>query len=84
MRAKRDYHREVWTALDEQLERLYVHDPDAKGFGVYCVFWLGDNRPTAIPAPPKGMMRPQSAEEMERMLVVLTNEEARRRLRSVS
>jgi hypothetical protein len=34
---KRDYHAEVWTAIEGQLERFYTHDPEAKGFGVYCL-----------------------------------------------
>jgi hypothetical protein len=77
---KRDYHAEVWTAIQGQLERFYAHDPDAKGFGVYCVFWFGDKRPYPIPAPPNGMNRPQSAAEMERMLVGLMPQDMRQRL----
>jgi hypothetical protein len=65
---KRDYHAEVWTALMEQLERFYAHDPEAKGFGVYCVFWFGNKRPRPIPTPPNGTKSPQSAAEMEAML----------------
>lgn len=77
---KRDYHSEVWTAIQGQLERFYAHDPDAKGFGVYCVFWFGDKRPYAIPAPPNGMSRPQSAAEMEQMLIGLIPQNMRQRL----
>lgn len=77
---KRDYHAEVWTAIQGQLERFYAHDPDAKGFGVYCVFWFGDKRPQPIPAPPNGMTRPQSASEMERMLRDLVPPDMRQRL----
>lgn len=77
---KRDYHAEVWTAIQGQLERFYAHDPDAKGFGVYCVFWFGDKRPYPIPAPPNGMNRPQSAAEMEQMLVNLMPQDMRQRL----
>jgi hypothetical protein len=77
---KRDYHAEVWTALMGQLERFYSHDPEAKGFGVYCVFWFGDKRPQAIPAPPNGPARPRSASEMEGMLKALTPENMRDRL----
>jgi predicted NACHT family NTPase len=77
---KRDYHAEVWTAIQGQLERFYAHDPDAKGFGVYCVFWFGDKRPQPIPAPPNGMTRPQSAGEMERMLGDLVPPHMRQRL----
>ena len=77
---KRDYHAEVWTAIEGQLERFYAHDPDAKGFGVYCVFWFGDKRPYPIPARPNGMGRPQSAAEMEQMLVNLMPYDMRQRL----
>jgi hypothetical protein len=43
---KRDYHTDLWTAADEQLERFYAHDSEAKGFGIYGVFWFGDKRPS--------------------------------------
>jgi predicted NACHT family NTPase len=65
---KRDYHSKVWTAVEGQLERYYAHDPEAKGFGVFCVFWFGNKRPVAIPAPPAGLTRPRSASDMEQML----------------
>lgn len=65
---KRDYHPEVWTAAEQQLDRYYAHDPEANGFGVYCVFWFGEKRPSPIPAPPGSRDRPKSAEEMETML----------------
>jgi hypothetical protein len=65
---KRDYHPDVWTAPDGQLERFYAHDPEALGFGIYLVFWFGDDRPSAIPLPPDGQPRPPSATAMEAML----------------
>lgn len=77
---KRDYHAKVWTALMGQLERFYAHDPEAKGFGVYCVFWFGDKRPRPIPAPPNGLAQPRSASEMEGVLKALTPENMRDRL----
>lgn len=77
---KRDYHSEVWTAIEGQLERFYAHDPDAKGFGIFCVFWFGDKRPYPISALPSGMNQPQSAAEMERMLVDLMRKDMRQRL----
>jgi len=64
---KRDYHRDIWTAPDLQLERFYAHDPEALGFGVYLVFWFGGQRPTQLPLPP-GEQRPISSAEMETML----------------
>ena len=77
---KRDYHAEVWTAIEGQLERFYAHDPEAKGFGVYVVFWFGTKRPKPIPAPPNGMQRPPTPAEMEVMLQSLLPEDMRKRL----
>lgn len=78
---KRDYHAEVWTAVEQQLERFYVHDPEAKGFGIYCVFRFGDKRqPNTIPLPPKGLARPRSASEMEQMLKDLLLEDKKKKL----
>jgi hypothetical protein len=68
---KRDYNAKVWRAMTGQLERFYAHDPDAKGFGIYVVFWFGEKRPTNFPTPPNGMERPKTAAEMEAMLVAL-------------
>jgi hypothetical protein len=65
---KRDYHADLWTAADAQLERFYAHDPEAKGFGIYCVFWFGDRRPRPIPKHPDGFNPPRSAPELEQML----------------
>ncbi len=56
---KRDYHSDVWTAPDCQLERFYAHDPEALGFGIYLVFWFGDGRPSAIPDPARWSAAPR-------------------------
>ena len=77
---KRDYHPDVWSAAEQQLDRFYAHDPEARGFGVYCVFWFGDKRAREIAAPPGGLSRPQSAGEMEQMLRNLLPENVRARI----
>lgn len=77
---KRDYHTDVWSAAEGQLDRFYTSDPEAKGFGVYGVFWFGEKRPSVIPAPPKGMSRPGSAAEMVEMFRELIPREKQSRL----
>jgi hypothetical protein len=54
---KRDYHADLWTATDQQLERFYVHDPEAKGFGIYGVLWFGHKRPSPCPNTRMGSNR---------------------------
>jgi hypothetical protein len=77
---KRDYHADVWSAAETQLDRFYTIDPEAKGFGVYGVFWFGDKRGAPLLAPHRGLPRPQSAAEMESMLRGLLPEEKRDRI----
>ena len=77
---KRDYHADVWSAAETQLDRFYTIDPEAKGFGVYGVFWFGDKRGSPIPKPPRGLRQPQSAAEMEATLRELLPEEKRDRI----
>jgi hypothetical protein len=65
---KRDYHADLWTAADQQLERFYAHDPEAKGFGIYGVLWFSDKRTSPMPKHPDGLKQPKSAAELEQML----------------
>jgi hypothetical protein len=51
---KRDYHPDLSTAPEQQLEGFYAHDPEAKGFGIYGVLWFGEKRPSPIPKYPNG------------------------------
>jgi hypothetical protein len=77
---KRDYHPDLWSAAEAQLERFYTRDPDAKGYGIYVVFWFSEKRPTPIAAPPGNVSRPRSASEMEEMLLSLIPAEKRSRI----
>jgi hypothetical protein len=77
---KRDYHADLWTAADQQLERFYAHDPEAKGFGIYGVFWFGDKRPSRIRKHPDELRLPTSAAELEQMLLARIPVERRNRL----
>ena len=63
---KRSCHRDVWTAVEEQLIAKYTRDPDAEGFGIYLVFWFGD---TSVCQPTKcGNWRPKAADEVRQRL----------------
>jgi hypothetical protein len=65
--AKRHFHEDIWNAASTQLQG-YTADPGADGFGIYLVFWFGnDANPT--PARPGGGLGPISAIELEAMLV---------------
>jgi hypothetical protein len=77
---KRDYHRDVWTAAEQQLERFYTYDPEAKGFGLYCVFWFGEGSKHKLALPPRGLPRPASSAEMECILRELLPEGYKRRI----
>jgi hypothetical protein len=65
---KRDYHADVWTAAQSQLERAYTRDPNTSGYGIYLVLWFGDDRPRPMPRPPGDASRPATWMEMEEML----------------
>ncbi len=55
---KRDIHPDLWHAATTQLDRFYTIDPEAKGFGVYGVFWFGSRRRGSIPRAPDGQQAP--------------------------
>lgn len=66
MEVKRHFHPDIWGAASTQLQN-YTADPDADGFGIYLVFWFGnDINPT--PARHDGSVGPRSASELESML----------------
>jgi hypothetical protein len=65
--AKRHFHEDVRIAASTQLQG-YTADPGADGYGIYLVFWFGnDAGPTA--SRPDGGTGPRSAIEMETMLI---------------
>jgi hypothetical protein len=67
--AKREDHKEVWTAWREQLQGLYTIDPAAQGRGIYLVYWFGLEPKSAPPVDGnQRSIKPQSATEMQAML----------------
>lgn len=69
---KGQWHNDLWTAAETQLDRQYASDWRADRYGIYLVFWFGRSvadrkKPKA---PPKGIAAPNTADEMQ---VALTN-----------
>jgi hypothetical protein len=77
---KRDHHPDIWIAAESQLDRFYTRDPEASGFGIYGVFWFGGKRKGVIPAPPHGLTRPKTAEQMQHLLRSLLPQEKRAKI----
>ena len=62
---KRDYHRELWKTIHQQLIPFYTISPETEGRGLYLVLWFNFKR---LPTHPQGLPPPKSAIELEEML----------------
>ena len=72
---KKSSHRDLWSAMRDQLLAHYTQDPATDGYGIYLVFWFGTD---STPPPPDGPP-PRSGRELERRLSEsLSAAEARR------
>ncbi len=70
---KKSRHRDLWSAMKNQLIAQYMQDSDASGYGIYLVFWFGQER-----CQPGPSGRPKSAADLEKKLRdTLSPEEAR-------
>ena len=77
---KRNDHRDLWSALRNQLIAQYTNHPGADGYGIYLVFWFGKE----YTQPPPSGKRPVSASEFqERLKKEATLSEAEERKISV-
>jgi len=65
---KRHYNAEVWTAPRKQLKEKYTIDPASEGYGIYLVFWFGEDKGRRLLAIPTGVTRPKTAAEMQSAL----------------
>jgi hypothetical protein len=77
---KRDGHPELWVAAKNQLERLYTRDPQARGYGLYLVFYFGTGRGCSITPHPEGALLTDSLEDLERALSASVPAEHRDRI----
>ncbi|MCQ8116909.1 NACHT domain-containing protein [Methylomonas rosea] len=62
---KRDYHRELWKTIHQQLIPRYTISPETEGRGLYLVLWFNFKR---LPTHPQGLPPPKSAAELEERL----------------
>lgn len=72
---KKDRHRELWSAIRNQLIEQYTRDIDTGGYGIYLVFWFGEG---GLPSPPSGTRPANPRELQERLEATLTEDEALR------
>lgn len=70
LEAKGQWHSDVWTASQTQLDQTYTIDHRAYGYGIYLVFWFGPDVPKRrrLHSPPRGERHPSSAQEMRDQL----------------
>ena len=72
---KKNTHPDLWQACRTQLVEQYTRDPATGGYGIYLVFWFGNNR---TQRPPSGT-RPASPQELkERLKESLSEDESRK------
>lgn len=62
---KRDYHRDLWKTIHQQLIPRYTISPETEGRGLYLVLWFNFKR---LPTHPDGLPPPKSAAKLEEML----------------
>ena len=72
---KKNGHRNLWSAMQDQLIGQYTIDPATQGYGIYLVFWFGQ-RPT--PAPPSGTLPGSPPELQEKLEATLAEDQARK------
>ena len=72
---KKNCHRNLWSAMHNQLIKQYVRDPATDGYGIYLVFWFGEKY---TQAPPEGKLPDSATELQERLTATLSPEEARK------
>ena len=65
---KGQWERNVWNAVNDQLDAKYTVDWQADGRGVYIVLWFGDIPDRNLPKHPDDLPRPGAPGELERML----------------
>lgn len=68
---KGQWHSELWTGSDKQLDALYTPDWRAEGRGIYLVLWFGEQKQTTkrLKRPARHETLPTTVDELKNMLV---------------
>ncbi|MBN8499530.1 MAG: hypothetical protein J0M19_00030 [Sphingomonadales bacterium] len=68
---KGQWHNELWTAADDQLDRLYTPDWRADDLGIYLVFWFGRDVPNnkRLKSPGQGHCAPDTPAALRDQLI---------------
>ena len=75
---KKSCHRDLWSAIENQLVAKYVRDPGTDGHGIYVVFWFGHTEHCRPRPGTTGV--PRSAADLEERLRESLSEETRRKI----
>lgn len=62
---KRNYHKDLWRAIHNQLIPFYTIAPETEGRGLFLVIWFNHAK---MPTHPQGLPPPKSAEQLAAML----------------
>ena len=73
---KKNGHRDLWSALKNQLIKQYMSDPSTNGYGIYLVFWFGKT----YTQPPSSGPRPDSPQELQTKLEATLSDDLARKV----
>ena len=73
---KKSEHRDLWSAMKNQLVKQYASDPSTNGYGIYLVFWFGKS----YTQPPPSGPRPDSPQELQTKLEATLSEDLARKI----
>lgn len=68
---KGQWHPELWSAAEHQLDRLYVTDWRAER-GIYLVLWFGPASSKPLVKPPSGVPQPRTPRELQDALTAIS------------
>ena len=73
---KKNSHRDLWSALQNQLIKQYTSAPATGGYGIYLVFWFGKKHTQ----PPPSGTRPDSPQKLQKQLKATLSEDESRKI----